>query len=126
MCRVKTLGGQRLFEFKAEATASYINAGTNAPVTEPQAPAAHYHSIVQDLAWPSPQDEAPIEGHAPVQPQHTKPWFQQDLLAHTLQFRQMLQPAVTAVQLQVCLVCSTTSYFIYSDPHHVSKMLCAS
>ncbi len=99
-----TSANRRVFEFKAAATASYVNAGINAPLIEGHGPTEGYHNIVQDLAWPSPKDEIPLQGLAPVQPQSERPWFQENLLAHTVQYRQMLQPAVKARDLQV-LIC---------------------
>ncbi len=103
-CRVKTSVNRRVFEFKAAATASYITAGIHGHLDDGQGPTAGYHNIVQDLAWPSPKDEIPLQGLAPVEAQPERPWFQENLLAHTLQYRQMLQPAVKASDLQV-LVC---------------------
>ncbi len=105
LCRVRTVAGQRRFEFKSAPTASYVNAGINAVAGVGEAPVAGYHSIVQDLAWPSPQDDVPLQHPSLAPPQPERPWFQEDLLAHTLQFRQMLQPAVKAIELQVLPIC---------------------
>ena len=126
LCRVRTAANRRVFEFKAAATASYVNAGINAPLAEGQGPTVGYHNIVQDLAWPSPKDEIPLQGLAPVQPQPERPWFQEDLLAHTLQYRQMLQPAVKAgdLQVSVCKQCMPAKYPCINT-WHVSARLTA-
>ena len=98
-----------MFEFRAESTASYIEQGIDAA---PSGAQPQYHSIVQDLAWPTPRDDAPLPS-ALAQPQQQQQqqqqplWFQEDLLAHTLQFRQMLQPAVKSTQLQVVYLCQS-------------------
>ena len=90
-----------MFEFRAESTANYIEQGIDAA---PSGAQPQYHSIVQDLAWPTPRDDAPLPSVL-AQPQQQPLWFQEDLLAHTLQFRQMLQPAVKSTQLQVVYMC---------------------
>ena len=88
--------------FQEAATVSYIDAGHGAPAIRQQVPAAAaYHNIVQDLAWPTPQDDVPLQLSATAQPQRRRLWFQESLLAHTLEFRQMLQPPIKAAQLQV-------------------------
>lgn len=111
-----TVQGQRLFEFKAAATVAYITSGT-APFEEAQSQPGAYHSIVQDLAWPQPHDDAPLEQPAPAQLPPGQLWFQENLLAHTLLFRQMLQPVIKATQLQVPVWGLTACICNFLHPH---------
>lgn len=101
LCRVETVNGKRTFTFKDQMVGQYIDGGSAAARVGHRAPVTGYHSIVQDLAWPSPQDESPIIVPAQNNQRSGSLWFQEDLLAHTLLHRQMLQPAMKAAQLQV-------------------------
>ncbi len=111
-----TVQGQRLFEFKAAATVTYITSAT-APSEEAQSRPGDYYSIVQDLAWPQPRDDASLEQPAPAQLPPGRLWFQENLLAHTLLFRQMLQPVIKANQLQVPVWGRTACICDFLHPH---------
>lgn len=100
--RIETVNGKRTFTFKDRTVGLYIDAGAvPALVGDGQAPVTGYHSIVQALAWPSLQDEGPLTMPAQINQHPRLPWFQEDLLAHSLLHRQMLQPAIKAAQLHV-------------------------
>ena len=97
------MDGARIFWFKDQGVGAYIAAGISATSNGGPASEAGYHSIVQDLAWPSPADEVPLEAPAHASQQPGVSWYQERLLAHTLLHRQMHQPAVKATLLQVSL-----------------------
>lgn len=106
LCRVEIVNGKlQTFTFKDKAVGLYIDAGIVSGSAGGQTLATGYHSIVQDLAWPSSQDEGPLTMPAQINQHPTPLWYQEELLAHTLLHRQMLKPAMSAAQLQV--TCST-------------------
>ena len=87
--------------FKTHAVLQHINTVLTDEEQAQPTTAVQYHSIVQNLAWPSPADEEPLtESEVPMQamPQH---WYEQKHVAHPLQYQQMLQPAPSTADLQV-------------------------
>ena len=116
--RIETVNGKRTFTFKDRTVGLYIDAGAvPALVGDGQAPVTGYHSIVQALAWPSLQDKGPLTMPAQINQHPRLPWFQEDLLAHSLLHRQMLQPAIKAAQLQVTR--KTLAILAPTDLHRV-------
>lgn len=127
-CRLETVNGRRVFHFKEPAVAGSINAGVATGPVGTHAPTAGYHSMVQELAWPSAQDEAPLSPPAQANCKPGSSWFQEELLAHTLLHRQMLQPAIKATQLQVVhlleasLPCKPAYRAVMSRLHHCAEL----
>lgn len=118
LCRIEIVNGKLwTFTFKDKAVGLYIDAGIATGPGGAQAPAVGYQSIVQDLAWPSPQDEVPLTTPAQIDQHPSRPWFQEELLAHTLLHRQMVQPAMNAAQLQVTYV----TLHMYTCQHCVCR-----
>lgn len=100
-CRVKTSNGQRVFVFTDETVLHHINTALTDEKQAQPTTAVQYHSIVQNLAWPSPADEEPLkESEVPMQAMPQR-WYEQKHMAHTLQYQQMLQPAPSTANLQV-------------------------